>query len=200
MLNELRKSNQARQDAWPGGEEIDLAFRGLELGGEAGELLNKLKKLTRLDRGIQGQKAEEIAGQRGHLLRDIAEELADVVICADLIAMHLGIDLAPEIPAKFDKTSRKNGIPVYFGERSTLHNLAAEAMPDDEKRGLYSKFKVERTDGRSAPGEKHHDCEYFVLDMDHDEHARAAIEAYVKSLEDAEQYPGLAADLRYRYL
>lgn len=35
----------------------------------------------------------------------------------------------------------------------------------DKKRGLYSKFKVERTDGSSAPGEKHDACEYFVLDL-----------------------------------
>lgn len=73
-------------------------------------------------------------------------------------------------------------------------------MGDEQTRGLYNKFKVERTDGKSAPGEKHDGCEYFVLDMDHDEHARAAIEAYVQSLDDAEEYPGLAADLRYRYL
>lgn len=73
-------------------------------------------------------------------------------------------------------------------------------MTDDQQRGLYNKFRVERTDGKSAPGEKHHECDYFVLDMDHDEHARAAIEAYVKSLEDAKEYPALAADLRYRYL
>ncbi len=70
----------------------------------------------------------------------------------------------------------------------------------DATQGLYRKFKVERTDGKSEPGEKHHDCDYFVLDMDHDEHARAAIEGYVKSLEDAEEYPLLARDLRYRYL
>ena len=70
----------------------------------------------------------------------------------------------------------------------------------DQTRGLYNKFKVERTDGTSAPGGKHEDCEYFVLDMDHDEHARAAIEGYVRSLEASEEYPKLAADLRYRYL
>ena len=73
-------------------------------------------------------------------------------------------------------------------------------MSDDPQKGLYKKFRVERTDGTSAPGEKHDGCEYFVLDMDHDEHARAAIEAYVASLEAADEFPALAADLRYRYL
>lgn len=67
-------------------------------------------------------------------------------------------------------------------------------------RGLYKKFHVTRTDGRDEPGNKHHNCEYFVLDMDHDDHAMAAIRAYVQSLEDAGEYPDLAADLRYLYL
>lgn len=73
-------------------------------------------------------------------------------------------------------------------------------MRNDQTRGLYRKFKVERTDGKSAPGEKHDGCEYFVLDMDHDKHAHAAIVAYVQSLENTGEYPGLAADLRDRYL
>lgn len=73
-------------------------------------------------------------------------------------------------------------------------------MTDDAKRGLYKKFKVERMDGKSASGEKHYCCEYFVLDMDHDAHARAAIAAYVQSLEYAKEYPQLAADLRRKYL
>ena len=73
-------------------------------------------------------------------------------------------------------------------------------MAKDANRGLYRKFRVERTDGKSAPGEKHHGCEYFVLDMDHDDHAKAAIKGYVHSLEASNEYPGLAADLRRRYL
>lgn len=38
-------------------------------------------------------------------------------------------------------------------------------MISDKDRGLYVKFHVERTDGRSAQGEKHHGCQYFVLDV-----------------------------------
>ena len=73
-------------------------------------------------------------------------------------------------------------------------------MTDNTQTGLYRKFIVERTDGKSAPGEKHDGCEYFVLDMDHDAHARAAITGYVGSLEASGEYPALAADLRRRYL
>lgn len=59
--------------------------------------------------------------------------------------------------------------------------------------GLYNKFIVTRTDGRSDFGKKHHGCEYFVLDLDHDPHAKAALLAYATSCRG--NYPLLADDL-----
>jgi len=53
---------------------------------------------------------------------------------------------------------------------------------------------VRRTDGTSEPGGKHADCAYFVLDLEHDEHAIPAIEAYAASCERSE--PQLAKDLQ----
>lgn len=64
----------------------------------------------------------------------------------------------------------------------------------DEKRGLYRKYKVERVDGSSKPEGKHEDCQYFVLDMEHDPHARVALRAYADSCK--KDFPGLAKDLR----
>jgi len=61
-------------------------------------------------------------------------------------------------------------------------------------RGLHEKFIVTRTDGKSAPGEKHDGCRYFVLDLDHDPHAEAALAAYADACEA--DRPALAADLR----
>ncbi len=66
----------------------------------------------------------------------------------------------------------------------------------DAARGLYRKFKIERTDGRSEPGEKHDGCEYFVLDIDHDPHALPALKAYADSCRAA--FPKLANDLDLR--
>jgi hypothetical protein len=63
-----------------------------------------------------------------------------------------------------------------------------------KNKGLYRKFHVERTDGQSEPGGKHVGCEYFVLDLDHDPFAAAAIAAYADACEG--EYPLLAADLR----
>lgn len=49
-------------------------------------------------------------------------------------------------------------------------------MVNDAK--IHGKYRVERTDGSSEPGGKHHECVYFVLDVTHDEHAIAALRAY----------------------
>lgn len=63
----------------------------------------------------------------------------------------------------------------------------------DAERGLYNKFVVQRTDGRDKEGEKHHGCEYFVLDLNHDPHAIPAIRIYARACES--EYPKLSADL-----
>ncbi len=112
MLDKLRQKNKERQDAWPGAEKVDgdLASRGLELAGEIGELCNVLKKIERIRRGVAGSKPEELPGLMAH----VKEELGDAIICVDLIAMDLGIELTEAVPEKFDKTSNKYGIPVTF--------------------------------------------------------------------------------------
>jgi hypothetical protein len=64
----------------------------------------------------------------------------------------------------------------------------------DKTKGLYNKFcTIERTDGGSAPGKKHHNCEYFVLDLTHDEFAPIALAAYAAACR--KKYPLLAEDL-----
>ena len=64
----------------------------------------------------------------------------------------------------------------------------------DKTRGLYNKYRVERLDGSSDIGGKHYGCEYFVLDLTHDKHAKAALLAYAESCKT--EYPLLAKDLR----
>lgn len=99
---ELRSANRARQIEWDQDNQITLAYRGNELAGEVGEACNVIKKLERERMGIRGSRATK---------EQLAEELADVVICADLIAMDAGIDLLNEaVPAKFNATSEKVGL------------------------------------------------------------------------------------------
>ncbi len=63
----------------------------------------------------------------------------------------------------------------------------------DANRGLYEKFTVSRNDGRSDPGEKHHGCTYYVLDLNHDPHAIPALKAYAESCRT--DFPALAKDI-----
>ena len=65
---------------------------------------------------------------------------------------------------------------------------------NDKNRGLDDKFsRIERADGESAPCGKHDGCDYFVLDLTHDDFAITAIEAYAQAC--VEDYPQLAKDL-----
>lgn len=66
-----------------------------------------------------------------------------------------------------------------------------------EQQGIFHKFDVYRTDGSSAPGGKHHGCRYFVLDLNHDAHAPAAMRAYAKSCRDT--HPQLADDIETEF-
>lgn len=99
----LREANNARQALWDDKGQLDLAYRGNELAGEVGEACNVIKKLERERRGIRGSR---------DTLEHLAEELADIIICVDLIAMHVGISMDEAVADKFNKTSIANDFPI----------------------------------------------------------------------------------------
>lgn len=109
-LDELRKANDSRAAKWNKGTPAPLSFAMMELAGEAGEACNAAKKLARHEMGWVGGDPD---------VSKLAEELADVVICADLAASRAGIDLAKAVAAKFNKTSEKHGFPERLGEGDT---------------------------------------------------------------------------------
>jgi len=88
-----------------------------------------------------------------------------------------------------------NVSPATMMQRLAAQKYAEPAPEEEEKgqAGLYEKYKIERTDGRSAPGEDHDGCEYFVLDLSHDPFAIGAINAYAAACES--ECPELARDL-----
>jgi NTP pyrophosphatase (non-canonical NTP hydrolase) len=100
-LADLRSANIARQKEWDAGNQLSLAYRGNELAGEVGEACNVIKKLERERLGIAGSR---------DTVAHLAEELADVIICTDLIAMQAGIDLDAAVVAKFNASSEKVGL------------------------------------------------------------------------------------------
>ncbi len=73
---------------------------GCAMAGEAGEACNKVKKLRR---------GEDVP------LKDIADELADTVIYADLLAARLGINLGQAIREKFNEVSEQRGSDILLG-------------------------------------------------------------------------------------
>ena len=62
---------------------------------------------------------------------------------------------------------------------------------DDQTRGLYDKYIVERTD--EDPDGQYEDCKYFVLDLTNDKHAIYALKYYAMSCR--REYPLLFKDL-----
>ena len=66
-------------------------------------MCNVVKKLERERLGLRGSRAT---------LEDLADELADVVICADLLAKAANINLDEAVARKFNKTSEKYNLPI----------------------------------------------------------------------------------------
>ncbi len=105
-FNRLREANAARAKLWNQGQSAGLAFAAMELAGECGEACNLAKKLERLRMGWPGGRDTRA---------ELADELADVIICADLMALELGIDLELAILAKFNRDSARHDFPVKLG-------------------------------------------------------------------------------------
>lgn len=97
----LRWANAMRHEEWAKGVEISMLYRANELAGEVGEACNVVKKIERERLGMPGSR---------ETIERLAEELADVIICVDLLAMDCGIDLWRAVEDKFNKTSEKVGL------------------------------------------------------------------------------------------
>lgn len=100
-LDDLREANAERQLEWCEDRLPDLSFRAMELAGEAGEACNVAKKIVRERYGWRGSRATK---------EQLAQELADVIICCSLVAGTEGIDLMEAVPAKFNQTSDERGL------------------------------------------------------------------------------------------
>lgn len=76
--NNLREANLMRQLEWDVSNGITGLYRAVELAGEVGEACNVVKKLERERLGLKGSR---------ETIEHLAEELADVFICLDLLAV-----------------------------------------------------------------------------------------------------------------
>lgn len=104
-FSHLTKANENRRQEWDKDSKMTILFHANELAGEVGEACNVVKKLEREKLGIVGSRAT---------LDDLANELADVVIVADLIASMAGINLEAAVARKFNATSKARGFLTLF--------------------------------------------------------------------------------------
>lgn len=102
FLVQLRRVNGERWQAWAASDEPDPLYQSNEFGGEAGEVQNVVKKLVRESRGWRGSRAT---------VAQLADEIADCIICLDSLARSYDIDLTAAVAAKFNATSVANDFP-----------------------------------------------------------------------------------------
>jgi len=79
--------------------------------GELGEAANLTKKILRLDQGIPGNTKLEDKDRESLRLRAI-DEIADVIIYADLAIQALGGDTTEAVREKFNKKSFEIGSDI----------------------------------------------------------------------------------------
>lgn len=89
----------------PDGNDWTHGDWGNALAGEVGELCNVLKKIRR------GWTTD---GTLDDLVKDLAEELGDVVAYAALIADRFDIDLGGAVAAKFNEVSERYGSAFHL--------------------------------------------------------------------------------------
>lgn len=82
------------------------------LTGEVGEAANIIKKLNRIRDGVSAKQAPLMK-----LRSNLEDEIADIFIYLDLLATASGFSLEQAVIKKFNKTSRKNGMPYLLNVR-----------------------------------------------------------------------------------
>jgi len=139
-FDQLREANVARAKQWRSSDKpMSVEFAVVELVGEVGELCNNVKKMVRANEGMAGGKID---------MANLRDELADVVICCDLLGIRLDIDLAGAVIEKFNATSRKHGFSV------TIPASSSPSKQEDD-REWRSRCTIYRAERECAPGETH---------------------------------------------
>jgi NTP pyrophosphatase (non-canonical NTP hydrolase) len=106
-LSNLYRARRWHKDFGPGKGDWTSADWSNAMAGEMGEAANVVKKLRRWETGHPGKNDPDYI----NLQLQLGEELADVVIYADLLAQYYNLDLGTEVANKFNKVSDREGLP-----------------------------------------------------------------------------------------
>lgn len=196
-----RETQTLEQFAKNHARNLDLGAQPVALQRWAQEAKGLLEKLVK----------DITAGREALETQGDANTLGEFIGCFDAaIAEGLYEAIAETSDERLKDLLERRVMHAYYKAIGPTHPQASEPAPSTagelperdtskpaEAQGLFRKFDVTRVDGSSAPGGKHHGCEYFVLDVDHDPHAKAALQAYAVAC--AQSHPQLSADLIARH-
>lgn len=117
------------KDGWTGADWSNA------MAGEAGEACNVVKKLRRIETGIQ----QASAVTRDELLAKLATEIGDTFMYLDLLAQHYGLNLAHCVVNTFNRVSEREGFPERLdplpmaGDEYNGFTLMAYDIPDNRQ-------------------------------------------------------------------
>lgn len=114
-FGDVSRINRARCERWHPGFPED-GWTGADwsnaMQGEAGEAGNIVKKLRRIEFGLN-----QAAGDtQADLLGKLATEIGDTFMYLDLLAQHYGLDLAKCVTDTFNRVSVREGFPERLGD------------------------------------------------------------------------------------
>lgn len=109
-FSSLRQSNVLRcVSVFHAIEDWSATDWACAMAGECGEACNQIKKLRRLD---DADSSQDNPVRRSELVANVASELADLVIYADLLAARLNIELGQAVADKFNEVSDRRGSKI----------------------------------------------------------------------------------------
>ena len=122
-LRRISEINRIRANRWHHGfpdnaDGWSLADWSNAMQGEAGEAGNVVKKLRRLETGIQ-QAEQGTDGDKAHrllLLAKLAMEIGDTFVYLDLLAQAAGLSLNRCVLDTFNRVSIREGFPERLVE------------------------------------------------------------------------------------
>ena len=111
-LTALAQQNAARVKLWHHGETSPWSGADWSnaMQGEAGEAGNIVKKLRRHETGLATARDLTVP----ILLDNLADEIADTIIYADLLAAHYGLNMAAAVIRKFNLVSERENWPQFL--------------------------------------------------------------------------------------
>ena len=106
-FREFQNITTERCNEWHGIRSWSLSEWAVAMAGECGEACNVIKKMNRKRDSIKNEDPEEY----DELAEALAEEIADTVTYAFLLAEYCGFDMDEIVAAKFNKVSKRHRFP-----------------------------------------------------------------------------------------